>query len=630
MKPDPRSSLAPPGPAIWRRPAWRFALVLAALLLALCMLQRPKHFGDVLEYIPTTVALANHGTPDIRATDLAGAMAVVPDLAPPLGEIAGAISRGEGSPEHGILRTGHGYFAMHFFAYPALAALPFKVLKSAGIDPLRCFQLVNSAALFVLGMALLRLFGNARRAAVFMLCYLMCGGMLYWQWSSPETISAAGLLAGLIFYSTGAPIAGGLLAGLGSTQNPPILLFCVFAPLLRACLPGKRSGAARIVPDGREFAGLVLCGLLAMLPAAFDLVVFGTPSIIGKLAADPQLVTGHRLFSFFFDLNQGLLLGVPAVAAALLLWRVREPAAWQLTLAAALFAVAMAGLSLLATNWNSGAEGITRYALWVSMPLLFAFAWRLRFAQRWPAALVAVVLVVQTGAMLHARRYTYLEFSPLARMTMQAAPGWYNPEPEIFAERVTHADAFNAIDKVLSWSAPAKPVKILYNARSDAAQRQLCGNDAMAAASSNSVDAGSGWRYINGNPTCLPVLRPGQPNLVLASGWSEVEHGGADWEGAWSDGARSRLELRIDPRNRPVRVTLHGHYVPATHRTRVAINGKDLGWQALDQLPELPVPAGADGDRVVVDLQFDATTTPSPRDMDQRHLGYFLQKVTMQ
>jgi hypothetical protein len=470
----------------------RFAIMLAVFLLLACVLARPKHYGDIQEYTLTTVALANHATPDIRLQDVAEARARLPEYAALYGAVEAGIKSGAGAPQAGVLRARDGYYAMHFFAYPALAAVPYTLLRAIHVDPFRCYQLVNSAAVLVLGLALFRLFGTARRATLGLLLYLVCGGMLYWQWSSPETFSATGLLAGLVLFCTGAPVAGGLLAGLGATQNPPLILFCAFAPLLRGVL-AKGASINR-----REIAGLIACAVLALLPAAFDLVEFGTPSIIGELATDPSLVTAGRLHSFFFDLDQGVVLGIPALAMALLLWRGRD----RHTLLACAFAVAMALPSLAATNWNSGSAGIMRYALWASMPLLFAFLWQLSLAPHWPRALVIAVLAGQALAMAHARSYTYIEFSPVAKLVMSVAPGWYNPEPEIFVERTEHRDAVGDPGKPFTWTAAGGVAKTLYDTHDQSAFNQLCGPGRNLSPTNRFADAGHGWRYINGPVRC--------------------------------------------------------------------------------------------------------------------------------
>src|SRR5687768_16423241 len=53
--------------------------------------------------------------------------------------------------------------------------------------------------------------------------------------------------------------------------------------------------------------------LLTLLSPLFFLVTFGEPSLIGKQAVDVSVATPARLFSLLFDLNQGMVIGVPGV-----------------------------------------------------------------------------------------------------------------------------------------------------------------------------------------------------------------------------------------------------------------------------------------------------------------------------
>jgi hypothetical protein len=488
--------------AVASRERFWFALGLAMLLLVATALARPKHYGDVAEYTLMTVALADHGSPAIRFNDAATAAALLPELRNDFAMIATGIQASAAMPAPGLIKGRSGaVYAIHFFAYSELAALPFQLLRSVGADPLKCFMAVNSAAVFALGLAFFRLFGQWRRAALGVLAFLLCGGMLYWQWSSPECASAAALLAGLILFCTGAPIGGGVLAGLAAMQNPPIVLFCAFAPMLGTALTG--GATARTLPQPRELAGLAVCAALFALPLLYNLAIFGTPSMVGKLSTDLALVTPNRLHSFFFDLNQGLLIGVPALAAGLL-WRARRSAG--LTRAACAFTIAMALPCLAAQNWNSGTAGIMRYALWASMPLLFAFVWQLKLAPRWPSALLLLVLAGQLLAMANARRYDERGFSPLAQRVMAFAPAWYNPDPEIFYERTERHESFPDPAKVFRWPEDGQPSKTLYNTQNPGAPRQLCGAAGALAPDNHYADADRGWRYINGPVRCT---RPG-------------------------------------------------------------------------------------------------------------------------
>lgn len=484
-----------------------FAVGLAVVLLLACSLMRPKHWGDILEYSLLTVAVANHGSPEIRPQDVADARVALPDLGAAYDTVADGLRQGVDVPVPGLLRGADGgMYALHFFGYPALAAIPFKVLRHAGADPFRCFLVVNAAFVFALGLALLRLFGSVLRASLGLLTYFLCGGLLYWQWSSPESMSATAMLAGLIFYVTGMPVAGGVLAGFGAMQNPPIVFFAAFAPVLRlaAAWPGGRPSLARVwaLFGWRYVAGALACAAMFSLNVLFNEAKFGTPSIIGKVATSTDLITLNRLHSFFFDLNQGMIMAIPAVALALLWCSVRQRRVAPVAAAACAFAVAMAVPSLVAQNWNSGASAIMRYVLWAAMPLLFAFLWQLRAAPRWPAILLAVVLALQAGAMDHALRYYYMTFSPLAQRVLASHPGWYNPDPEIFLERAEQAESFPAPEKTYAYKVDGQVVKTLYNVRNPRADEQLCGQGRALAPDNRYADSDLGWRYINGPVRC--------------------------------------------------------------------------------------------------------------------------------
>jgi hypothetical protein len=502
--------------ATLRTPASRRFVIalLLALLAALCLIE-PHPGGDILEYPLDTIALAHHGTPAIRLDDITHVKALLPQLAPYFADtIEQDIRTGakEVFPAFARGRDGNVY-SIHFFGYPALAALPFRLFETLGIPPLKAFQVVNYAAVFVLGLALLRFFRSATQAALGLLLYLLCGGMLYLNWTSPESMSASFLLAGLLFYLSAAPVAGCILAGLAAQQNPTILMFFVFAPLLKLCLDW-RAGALgpnlRAQLTRANLAGLALGAALFALPPLFNLAEYGVPNIIARKFSDVHLISGTRLVSFFFDLNQGMVLAVPGVLAALLC-RGRRPAL-RAALVPALclaFILAMIVPALAVLNWNSGAAGVMRYGFWAAMPLLLVLLLRVRAAARWPAPLALWLALAQGAAMLHASSYSYVEFSPLARLVLAHAPQHYHPEPEIFAERMAHNDDYIEKDKVYAYRPPGLPQKTLYNNGSAHAGEQLCGPGRHLAPGNRIVSSSQDWKYIDGPVLCQDGTRLG-------------------------------------------------------------------------------------------------------------------------
>jgi hypothetical protein len=489
-----------------RTAGWGFPACLLLLLAALLMASPPHYGGDVPEYTVETVAMAGHASPDIRLEDVDRTLQLVPQLAAPLGLLRQGMAAGDEKLYAAFMRgRGGRVYSIHALGYPALAVPAFRLLHALGLPPFKAFQLVNYAAVFILGLALRRFFGSGPKAMFGLALFLGCAGILYLNWTSPECLSAACLLAGLLLFISGAPIAGGLLGGVAGLQNPTIACFFVFAPLLKLQLDYRRGlGLAanlRAVLTIRAVTGLLAGAALYALPPLFSLAIFGVPNVIAKYFTLPELVSWTRLVSFFFDLNQGMILAIPGVLAALALWKWNHRALATLALCL-LFTLALMLPSLAVPNWNSGAAGVMRYAFWSAMPILLALLLRLREQAAWPAALLAGLLLVQAGSMAHASRYEYIAFSPLARLALAHAPYWYHPDPEIFAERALHQDNYIWPDKVYVFDEPGQVRKTLYcpaDARTDAL---LCGAGAVVSPDNRFADSTHGWRYIDGPVRC--------------------------------------------------------------------------------------------------------------------------------
>jgi hypothetical protein len=627
--------------------AWRFRLTLALLLAALLVLFRPTQNGDVVEYSLTTIALASHATPEIRLSDIAAGKQLLPGLAEPYEQLERGMRENHERLYAAFTRGRDGnVYAVHFFGYSALAAVPYKLLQMAGLPPFKCFQVVNLAAIFILGLSLYRLFGSATRALLGLALFMLCGGALYWNWSSPECLSAAALLSGLILFTTGAPVAGALLAGLAAQQNPTILFFFGFAPLLQVCLhyqrdAGLRANLARALPR-RYLLGLGAGLALFALPPLFNLWQFGVPNIIAKLFSNPALIGLTRLQSFYFDLNQGMIIGIPGVLAALAAWgwRLHDGGARRAAVALALcavFTLALAVPALAVLNWNSGAAGVMRYAFWASMPFVFALLWRLRHSARWPLALLLGVGLVQGACVVSAKSYGYVEFSPLASWIMQRAPGLYHPEPEIFAERLGHHDDYIVPDKIYVRKVDGQPVTTLYHPGHPGIEAVLCGSGGALAPDNRYTASDRGWRYIDGPYRCLSGGTPQQTFQVeqfrakegvrLAAGWSGPEINGGTWNGVWSDGPRSRIVIPLGTGQKPATLAIVGNYLDGNTRTRVTVNGADLGWQHLDQLQRLALPSSTGA--IEIELEHEAPHRPGDGKADQRALAFFLREITL-
>lgn len=622
---------------------WRFALLMALFMAVLVTQGQPAYRGDLVEYTLDTVAIASHGTPDIRLADIERTRALLGDAHRyPFDLLERDMRAGEQNVYAAFARGKDGaVYPVHFFGYSLLAAAPFKAFEALGVTPFKAFLVVNLAAVFVLGLALRHFFRSETRAWAGLGLFFLCGGALYWQWTSPECLSAALLLAGLLYFAGDAPLRGAVLAGVASWQNPTILFFFGFAPLLKLCLDW-RSGAGlganlRALATRANLAGLAAGIAVFALPVLFNLYQYGVPNIIARKFSDPSLVGGARLFSFFFDLNQGMAIGLPGLLAAVLLWGAATGARARYALGAAmLFLLALAVPALAVLNWNSDAAGMMRYAFWSSMPLLFVLLATLR-DRAWPPALVAGAAALQALAMAHAGGYKYTEFSPLAQQVMAWAPQLYHPEPEIFAERAGNHDNYISPDQVYTYHRDGAVVKTLLNVANPGADALVCGSGAVIAPDNATRDSTRGWRYIDGQVACVAGAHVqhsfrfddfrSRRQVELAEGWSALEANGPGWNGAWSVGGNSRVVLHTGALT-VQQIAISGSYLQNQGRTRVRVNGVDLGWHQLDREGPLALPpaAGAGG-RLVIELEHESPRSPNAA--DPRLLAFFLREINL-
>jgi hypothetical protein len=492
-------------------PHGRLALFLVFLWFAALALTRPSKSGDFQEYALMTIALANHASPDIRPEDIT----VSERLSPEIGfveihrQLRAGMARGDKWPFPGFVGSERGgHYAIHFLAYSALAAIPFGILDGLGAPPFKAFQFVNMAALTILVLALYRFSRSVRRTVFATLLFLLSGGLLYSNWCSPEFMTASALLAALVYTILGRPYLAALLAGVAAMQNPPLVFFSVFAPLIRIAYVRADEGLAwpaafrRVLTRHTVFASILQAGLAA-LPAAYNYHVWGVPSIIAVLSTYPPFITPARLVSFYFDLNQGMIVAFPVVMLLVLvqLFAPGERRWLPHTLLALLFSLALAIPSLSTVNWNSGASGVMRYAFWGAMPLLYlALGWMQR-APRWPLALLLAMLLVQAGMVKYARSYHHEKLGRVPLFVLHHFPALYEPEPEIFFERITGQDGSMHPDRVVAYPDLRHPKKILFNVDSAAAHAALCGPGGRVAPGDAHIYP-LGWRYIDGAPVC--------------------------------------------------------------------------------------------------------------------------------
>lgn len=627
-----------------RRISTLHILVIHLLLGALVIgISTPRFRGDAAEYTALTIAVSEHGSPDIRPSDIVVARRLLPEFSWFHTLIEKHWTDGARLPPGFIEDHDKKVYAIHHFGYSAIAAIPFKLLQVAGLNPVKCFLWVDWFCLLILLLALHTYFGSMKRAAGAVLIFLMGVGIPYWNWASPEFFSATLSLAALVLMANSSFVVAGVLVGLASMQNPPILVLLGMGPLIviseRLATRGRTAvplAAIRARTCAVALGYLPGC-TLALIPVYFSMQHFGTWNVIATGATDSRMVGLSRFVSYYADLNQGMIIAIPAVwlIAIYLLMRHRQllPVLVPVLLCSVMLAVPV----LSTQNWNAGSAGMMRYIAWGAAPVFYLLFACLRQSEKWDAGMATVFLVLQFACLAHSRQYTHIEFSPAARWFLVHAPQYYNPEPEIFVDRSTHSEPILDFDNVYRAQLGATP-KTLYYAGSAKGIAKLCPGGGRPGAASIVKATYDGWTYLNGEVECdstrlyverFDIFRfQSQDDALLQDGWSGFEIASPTAGGVWSLGDTSRFVIRgVITDADAEAITIRGVYRDGNTATRVSVNGKDLGAWHLDRPNRIPLQGAKISDALHIQLAHQAPAAPSAQ--DTRKLAFFMTEASI-
>lgn len=473
---------------------------MALLLFGVGALRNGTMVGDGKEYLAYAYAFASHLSPDIRQEDLERLATSIPKnntgflhSLPTLG-LGKPFGDGGQTDRWMFARTADGHlYTHHFWLYSALVA-PFLLLTNwMGLNAFRAFPLANLAFVFVsLGYLAFFWRGTAFQKQTLAALFLLTGTTYYIWWPTPEIFTASCLLLALMAVYDRRYVLALLMTALPATQNPPLLGFLIVLAAMYALqrgLIGVVGGKfrCRIAGNLRVFLVSGVAFGIALLPLAFFYLTFGVLNpLVAMGAGNPALLSWRRLFSLYFDLNQGMIVALMGVfigiafVAVLLVGKGLEHGnnlisilySFRPLAAGVAVSVLMAIPALTTGNWNSGHAVFMRYAYWLSVPILFGFIVSLSALPRqWRIMLaIATVFAQFVGVMYYDIwgknwRSNWLEFKPVAKRVMIHFPSLYNPEPEIFLERLIHRDAIlgesGYHDRVFSYPSADAPRKVL-------------------------------------------------------------------------------------------------------------------------------------------------------------------------
>ena len=244
---------------------------------------------------------------------------------------------------------------------------------------------------------------------------------------------------------TSSPALSAVAFGAAATQNPAV---AAAWPVMAAGAVWRAWELGRW-RDVRLVAGLVAGAILTGLPVAYSWLRFGLLTPL-SLWTTPHRPEAREIVALLIDPNIGfvptapflVLTGLTAVAG---IAAARPRALWRAELVTPVACAAITlGAMTQTTNINhGGTPGMNRHLLTL-IPLVIP-AVRIAVALRAPrtsafAALAFASVVWSAWWTAPARPEIYRHPTALADYLWREHPGWLNPPPEVFAERVSHLE----------------------------------------------------------------------------------------------------------------------------------------------------------------------------------------------
>lgn len=443
-----------------------YLLFISIFLLSIVLIEKPIVRGDGWEYLLMTHSIRSYGTVEYssaateslmhtaRRSSISGFPYHVHE------ELTQAVEQGD-EFKLGFLRNSEGrYFLYHFFLYPALAAPVDAVLTLLGMNPLKSLQLTN-ALLVILLVAYIYYFSRLRDVEKHLLTgsFLLCGTTYYLIWPHPEVFTATLVTLSVLAWFDKRPVLAIAAAALAANHNPPVGLLVPSIFIYHHCSEILSRGGFKWAVLQRYLRArttlshsgwMILAGSIALASPIFYYWHYGVMNPIVAMGwTKSELITMSRFRSVWWDLNQGVVLGnlgiyfwagIVVVASLLRLRKTQ----WLFPVTILVIVVLMTIPALGQKNWNAGGAIYLRYGYWLLAPLLVNVVLLTRSLPRSGIFVGVCALAFQLALVAHhrvlAKDYDITEFTGISKSIMRSHPSWYNPVPEIFAERTIGLD----------------------------------------------------------------------------------------------------------------------------------------------------------------------------------------------
>jgi len=344
----------------------------------------------------------------------------------------------------GYVKTSDGRnFCYHFWGY-SLFVTPFRYLTSwFSWNPLWAFIMAN---IFFVTLFLIVLWFFSELSLwfkwVFSVCLLFPVFYWYISWEHTEIYMASFCAISLLFFHQKRYALSMLFSVLAAWQNQTFLIFPFFMSLW---LLLKRE------MDIRMLIKFTIIGFIGVLPSLFYYTLYGDFSLIPKMGHFvPEMATWNRYIGFFYDWNQGMILGIPFIMLMLPFVIIRYIFSFirerrvEFHVIPFLSVLVMTYVFIRMKNWSPGESVVHRYVVWC-IPLVAWFvlmevekiSWYPEIMKR---IFMFIFFFMQYYTFSLHQKYEKYDWCgstmmPIAKWMLNNYPDLYNPDPVIFSQR---------------------------------------------------------------------------------------------------------------------------------------------------------------------------------------------------
>lgn len=461
-------------------------------------------YGDGPEYVMMTESFYNHQTPNLTKKDVAKYVDYLENKDFQIhrkGEFVKALNMDNDNAMFlGFVKSHENekMYCYHFWMYSVFCVPARFILGYLQADIRAAGLMTNMFLIFFGAWLILRMKAFTQGQRIILALLLVFSPMLFYiDWTHTEVFSGILVFLAMVYYSTQRKYLSLFLFSLASTQNPTLFVPALFI----FCEILYKNGLKLKV-----LLKLFICSFWIILPALFYKYHFGVISVIsdsGVLQWD--VVSFRRLWGFFFDLNQGLILGIPLLLLLIIVFMiydlVKRKSFKPYIFIGTIFIMSLFFMQM--TVWNDGNAVIKRYAVWCASIIIVVFFLRiLKLKKHWFYIISCSVLLTQFAAISY--QHSFFEarwhasyFNKLSRYVMNNFPSFYNPEPIIFKYRLQKFE-LSTTDSVMVYTDNKKRIKKMLIAEGAISQLQKRGLSKENVAKLDAeLNYRNGYAYVN-------------------------------------------------------------------------------------------------------------------------------------